>query len=66
MPINFSFKESQIELEDSLWQLFSEPEELTLLNIDLVSRRPYAFQNEKGSPLTYWIDISKEIVKERR
>ena len=33
-PIKFNFVESQIKLEDSLWQIFSEPREITLLNID--------------------------------
>ena len=54
-----AFIETRVELEDSLWQIFSEPEELTLLNIDNLSRIVLPLHNEPGSPLTYWFDLSQ-------
>ena len=58
-PIKLSFVETQVELEDSLWQIFSEPKEITLMNVDPLQRIVLPIPNEKGSPLTYWLDLSK-------
>ena len=49
-----------------MWQIFSEPHDLTLLNVDLLSRFELPLPNEAGSPLTYWVDLSKEVYKESR
>ena len=38
LPVKYSYIESQIELEDSLWQIFSEPTEITLLNVDRLQK----------------------------
>ena len=35
--MKYSYIESQIELQDSLWQIFSEPKEITLMNVDRLS-----------------------------
>ena len=54
-----SFIETRIELEDSLWQIFSEPKVITLMNVDILSKTILPIPNEPGSPLTYWFDLSK-------
>ena len=65
-PIKLSFVETRVELEDSLWQIFSEPKEITLMNVDRHERIVLPLKNEPGSPFTYWFDLSKEIKKESR
>ena len=64
--MKFSYIESQIELQDSLWQIFSEPEEITLMNIDRLSFIQLPIANEVGSFQTIWVDLSKEVKKEGR
>ena len=64
--VKFSLVETEIELEDSLWQIFSEPLEIQLLNLDRVSRTEFPVPNQVGSPVTYWLDLSKELYKESR
>ena len=64
--IKMSFVETRIELEDSLWQIFSEPREISLMNVDALSRLELPLPNEPGSPLTFWFDMSKQVQKESR
>ena len=65
LPIKFNYVESQITLEDSLWQIFSEPQEITLLNIDLLLRTEFTMP-DMTSHLTYYFDLSKEVYREGR
>ena len=65
-PYKFTLIESRISLEVSVWQIFSEAEEFSLLNVDRLSKTQYPFPNEAGSPLTYWFDLSKIVYKEGR
>ena len=58
--------ESKVSLEDGYWQLFTEPEELTLLNINMSSKFKLPLPNEKGSPWTLWLTLSKELSIEGR
>ena len=44
--------ESRVELEDSTFQIFTAPQELTLLNIDPHSKIDFALPPEDNSPFT--------------
>ena len=58
--------EAQVELEDNTFQLFTEPETLTLLNIDSNSRFEFAVSPEDNSPYTVWINVGKTVSIEGR
>ena len=58
--------ESQVAIEDSTFQLFTEPEELTLLNIDSNSRFEFAVPPDDKSPYTVWINMGKTVSIEGR
>ena len=58
--------EAQVELEDNTFQLFTEPETLTLLNIDSNSRFEFAVSPEDESPYTVWINVGKTVSIEGR
>ena len=62
----YDLVESQVELEDNTFQLFTEPEELTLLNIDSNSRFEFALAPEDDSPYTVWINVGKTVSVEGR
>ena len=64
--LRFTFIESQIELEHSLWQIFSEPEEITLLNIDPLSKTELPIRGPDDSYSTYLLDLSKIVKIEKR
>ena len=62
----YTFTETQIELEDSLLQLFSEPEEITFLNVDKHSKGSIGVNLEPNIALEYWFDLGQEIRIEGR
>ena len=62
----YDLVESQVALEDNTFQLFTEPEELTLLNIDSNSRFEFALAPEDDSPYTVWINVGKTVSIEGR
>ena len=62
----YDLLESRVEIEDSTFQLFTEPEELTLLNIDSNSRFEFAVSPEDDSPYTVWINVGKTVSIEGR
>ena len=57
----FNLVETQVQLEDSLIQLFTEPKELTLLNIDIESMKASEFsppEDKQNLLLEYVFDLS--------
>ena len=65
LTIKYSYVESQIELEDSLWQIFSEPTTITLLNVDRLQKITFPYP-DATSAMNFWFDLSKEVHKEGR
>lgn len=62
----FELIESRISLQDSLLQLFSEPEELKLINVDLTSELKITLPPEHDSHFTYWLTLGKKVSVESR
>ena len=58
--------ESRVTLEDSTFQIFTEPQELTLLNIDKHSKFDFAMPTEDNSPFTIWFHLGKQVSIEGR
>ena len=53
-------------LEDSYWQLFTEPEELKLINYDHISKIEFPIPPEDGSPLNIWFSLGSKVNIEGR
>ena len=63
----YSFIEHQISLEDSLIQILTEPEEFSLLNLDLNSHFVIDFDYMPEEVFTqYRFDLSQRIIIEKR
>ena len=62
----FSYNEHQIELQDGIIQLYGEPKELTLLNIDRSTQVKTSYVGGGPVMLQMVFDLSQTIKKERR
>ena len=62
----YSLIETQVELEDSIWQLMTEPQELSFFNVDRNSKIDYPVIQKEDVQFALMFDVSQQIQIEKR